>query len=312
MFTIASEKPDYISPAFARRSRRSRLGLGTSGAPVSERLFGEPHRIHQLGPVPAMRMQRGGDVVRHWGTNAGGYTLEALLRIRPNGRPLPDFEEWEVKAHKVRNFSRPGNALVTLFSAAPTGGFYHDAGPEAFIRRFGYAARGGYPGQLNIYSDHVVGKRNKKTKLALRLVRAWDCLVLELEDGAPAAIWDFGKLAEHWNHKHAFAVYVPYIGGGRCEQTFQYGPNVLVGEGTDFDRFLDMLEAGRISHDPGLSLVGAEGCRTRVRRRVQFRIRVGDLPSLYRRFKWVDVRDAPVAADGAQLIWAGIPRRRAI
>jgi len=137
-------KRPEIWQGLRRRMRRSRLGLGSSDDPVSEKLFGELHRIHRLGPVPSIRMQRSGDVVPHWGTNAGGYTLEAQLRIRPNGRPLPDFEGWEVKAHKVRNFSSPGKALLTLLSAAPTGGFYHGEGPEAFVRRFGYAARDGY------------------------------------------------------------------------------------------------------------------------------------------------------------------------
>ena len=248
-------------------------------------------------------MGNGGQIC-YFGTNAGGYTLEALLGIRPNGRPAPDFEGWEIKAHRVSNFAKPGNALLTLLTVGPTGGFYHEEGPEAFVRRFGYAPSNGYPGKLNLYSDHFVGRRNAKTGLTLHLrqsdrradhaVAPWGALVLSEDDGSPAAVWHFSKLEEHWNRKHALAAFVPYISDGRA---FLYGPLVQTGQGTDFGRFLDMLAAGRISYDPGLSLAYANDRRCRVRRRGQFRIRVGDLAGLYRHFMSVDVRCALIADD---------------
>ena len=311
MFTLT---PDPIEPpivSLRRGAKLRRLGLRGIDEVVPERLFGELHRIHRRGPVEGMRLLRDGRVISHHGTNAGGYTLEALLQIRPNGRPSPDFEGWEVKAHKVREFAKPGNAFLTLLTVGPTGGFYREEGPAAFVRRFGYAASDRYPGKLNLYTDHFVGRRNAKTGLTLRLVQdhrraahSFDplgALVLSADDGLPAAIWHLAKLAEHWNRKHALAAYVPYVScGWHYCRTFHYGHLVRIGEGTDFGLFLDMLTAGRISYDPGLTLACVDDPRCRVRRRGQFRIRVGDLTGLYARFSSIDVRRAPIAVDGAE------------
>ncbi|WHO72766.1 MvaI/BcnI family restriction endonuclease [Rhizobium sp. BT03] len=306
MHTLTIDQWDTVSSDFTVCAGLSDLRSRTIDEILSERLFGELHRIHRLGPIAGMRLGNDGQSIHHHGTNAGGYALEALLRIRPNGRPAPDFEGWEIKAHGVRDFSKPGNALLSLLSVGPTGGFYREEGPEAFIRRFGYAASNGYPGKLNLYTDHFVGQRNTKTGLTLHLIRnrrhiaRWfdplGALVLSADDGLPAAIWHFTKLAEHWGHKHARAAYVPYVRGGwhGC-RAFHYGHLVQIGEGTDFHLFLDMLAAGRISYDPSLSLVGADDLRCRVRRRGQFRIHVGDLPGLYEHFTTVDVRRAPIA-----------------
>ncbi|HEY0220275.1 MAG TPA: MvaI/BcnI family restriction endonuclease [Afipia sp.] len=318
MLALTIDQSDYVSSAFALRAGLSNLGLRTIDEVLSERLFGELHRIHRLGPVEGMRLRNDGQAIHHRGTNAGGYALEALLRIRPNGRPAPDFDGWEVKAHRVRDFSKPGNALLSLLSVGPTGGFYREKGPKAFIRRFGYPASDGYPGKLNLYSDHFVGQRNAKTGLTLHLIRnrrraarpfgPLGALVLSADDGLPAAIWHFTKLAEHWGHKHALAAYVPYVSGGWHDcRAFHYGHLVQIGEGTDFRLFLDMLAAGRISYDPGLSLACADDPRCRVRRRGQFRIHVGDLPGLYEHFTTIDVRRAPIAVDGPG---AGLPKRR--
>lgn len=68
---------------------------------------------------------------------------------------------------------------------------------------------------------HYVNTRNGRTKLALQ-VSGFDPITrsitnvsgsLDLVDvnGTPAATWTFSKLLEHWNRKHAFAAYVPYV-----------------------------------------------------------------------------------------------------
>lgn len=184
----------------ARRDSGSRLFAGRS----RKKLFQELHRIHRAGPFEGRRLRPDGEVIGYRGKNAGGYTLESLLGIRPNGRPDPDFEGWEIKAHSVRNLMKSGNALLTLFSSQPAGGFYNENGPEAFVRKFGYAADR-YSGKLNIYADHFAGQRNPKTGLTLHIREGhrgpydWcdppGALVLSDDDGLPAAIWPLAKLA---------------------------------------------------------------------------------------------------------------------
>lgn len=313
--TITQTEPSF--DGFLQHARPRRRGLRAIGVDP-EKLFGELHRIHRKSPIEGKRLLSDGRLIDYCGTNAGGYTLEALLGIRPNGRPAPDFEGWEIKAHKVRDFAKPGNALLTLLTVGPTGGFYREEGPEVFVRRYGYAASNGYAGKLNLYTDHFVGRRNAKTGLTLRLTQSgrradhafdpWDALVLSEDDGSPAAIWHFGKLAEHWNRKHTLAAFVPYMSEGRYSRVFLYGPVVQTGQGTDFGRFLGMLAAGRISYDPCLTLACADDPRCRVRRRGQFRIRVGDLAGLYRHFVSVDVRYAPIVDDRPETGNAGTGR----
>ena len=251
-------------------------------------------------------MRADGELIDYQGKNAAGYTLEAWFGIRPNGRPDPDFEGWEIKAHKVQNLAKAGNAFLTLFTSQPTGGLYRDEGPEAFVRKFGYAVKGKPPGTLHVYGDHFLDQPNPKTGLTLHLLgsQVYDwcdppgALALSDESGLLAAVWPLAKLAHHWNRKHARAVYVPYVRGCGHYPSFHYGCQVGIGQGTDFDRFLHMLVAGRISYDPALTLADRDDPRCRIRRRGLFRIRVGNLPDLYENFDLVDVRRWPVATDG--------------
>ena len=56
--------------------------------------------------------------------NGGGYTLEAMLGITPNGFAEPDFMGWEVKQYSVNNFEKfVAKTPVTIFTPEPTGGF---------------------------------------------------------------------------------------------------------------------------------------------------------------------------------------------
>ena len=65
--------------------------------------------------------------------------MEAELGIPKNSATEPDFLGWEVKQHNVANFDRVEAGTITLMTPEPSGGFYKERGPEAFIRKFGYA-----------------------------------------------------------------------------------------------------------------------------------------------------------------------------
>ncbi|MBK6708481.1 MAG: hypothetical protein IPG54_13820 [Sphingomonadales bacterium] len=71
--------------------------------------------------------------------NGGGYTLEAELRITPNGIAEPDFCGWEVKQYGVGDFVRfLPKTPVTLMTPEPTGGGIARTALPAFSHASGY------------------------------------------------------------------------------------------------------------------------------------------------------------------------------
>jgi hypothetical protein len=63
---------------------------------------------------------------------------------------------------------------------------------------------------------------------------------------------------------------------------------VLLGEGTDFIKYLSALAAGSVVYDPGSKIMTASS-QPKVKARSQFRIRIAELPSLYHRFERVQL-----------------------
>ncbi len=54
-------------------------------------------RIADQDWIPSKRLDGEGNILLCNSRNCGGYTLEAELGIRPNGRSDPDYDGWEVK-----------------------------------------------------------------------------------------------------------------------------------------------------------------------------------------------------------------------
>lgn len=250
-------------------------------------------KLGPRGPLPYMAR------------NAGGYTLESLLGIRPNGVPEPDFAGWEVKSHGVgTDFLRPRYGPVTLMTPEPDGGYYSTDGVVEFMLRYGYPSarhegRRDYAGtqrhgdelhprcgtrlQVEGY-DAVVGALVDDGRIALRDA-----------DDRLAASWSFSKLLSHWKSKHAQTVYVPTItalapDGGYM---YRYGSKVVLGEGTTFPRLLSALVARTVYYDPGTNIVktGPSGEWKRHSRN-QFRTKWADVQDLYDKTETVDV-DGP-------------------
>ena len=98
--------------------------------------------------------------------------------------------------------------------------------------------------------------------------------------GNEAASWAFAQLLTHWNRKHAFAAYVRYT-PQKEPLAFRYNTPVLMGEHTDFKKFLLALCSGAIVFDPGSKVTRAGTARATVKARSQFRINTKDLGLLY-------------------------------
>lgn len=246
-------------------------------------LLSELRWIHAAGWHDSVRKYPDGSRRPYKARNGGGYTLEALLGIIPNGRAAPDYLGWEVKA-----FS---NSRITLMTPEPDRGYYGQEGVAAFVRRYGSTTS--TADQLYFHGAHKADAICERTGLVLR-VRGLDAgagkfdpaggIFLETRDGAEAAGWSFPGLISHWGKKHAAAAYVPYESGGDGVPRYRYGSPVLLGEGTNFMKFLRALAAGDVVFDPGSKLDDASGLSSKVKARSQFRIARRKLPALYESF----------------------------
>mgnify|MGYP001317669806 FL=1 len=272
-----------------------------------QRLISELRRIHFMGWIDAKRLNSAKEIVPCSSSNCGGYTLEAELGITPNGYAEPDYLGWEVKQFAVKNFSSLDSSVVTLMTPEPTGGFYVSEGIEAFIRKYGYKDKLGREARLNfggIYKRDVV---NPNTGLTL-VIEGFDAETTKIRDSSGyialkdkedniAASWSFTSLIEHWKTKHTNACYVPSMHRKNDLYTFSkqqycYGNKVKLGTITDFSLFLKQIHERVIYYDPGIKLeMELSGKRKQtIKRRSQFRIKSGNLSSLYKNNEIVDLR----------------------
>ncbi|MDR0234581.1 MAG: MvaI/BcnI family restriction endonuclease [Zoogloeaceae bacterium] len=83
--------------------------------------------IREKGWLSSIRLDRSGKAIPYNARNGGGYTLEALLGIIPNGRSEPDYMGWEIKAY--------GGSRLTLMTPEPDGGMYGEKGVIPFCNR---------------------------------------------------------------------------------------------------------------------------------------------------------------------------------
>jgi hypothetical protein len=230
-----------------------------------------------------------GNRIAYNARNGGGYTLEALLGIRPNGDSTPDYLGWEIKA-----FSK---SHVTVMTPEPDGGFYGENGVGAFVKRYGRRIED--KDQMYFTGRHYFGKTNKTTSMTLELL-GFDTskgtitdvagrIVLTDSEGAEAASWSYSSLLTHWNRKHSSAAYVPYISLQHELQNYTYINPVLLGERTDFARYLRAVAAGNVVFDPGSKIDNANSTRPKVKARSQFRVGRRQISTLYEHFEELDL-----------------------
>ena len=248
--------------------------------------------IHRGGWHPGQKMGANGPAP-YRARNAGGYTLEALLGVAPNGLAEPDFAGWEVKSHGVgAEFAKPRFGPVTLMTPEPDGGLYRSAGVIDFMLRYGYTAKD-IPDRLDYAGTQRVGDAIHP-RCGTRLIIdgydpatstvVGDGFIGVVDDGENiAASWSFAKLLTHWKTKHHQTVFVPTISrpaaGGGFE--YQYAAAVLLGEGTRFTHLLGAVSDGTVYYDPGTNLTRGPGGKWTSHRRNQFRSRWKDVNRLY-------------------------------
>jgi hypothetical protein len=278
---MSAEFDNFVA---ARRpvSRGVFLELPIDVADSRSALLARLREIHAAGWHDSARLTADGERIPYVARNGAGYTLEALLGVIPNGRAEPDFLGWEVKAC--------GSDRVTLMTPEPDAGYYGEHGVEAFLRRYG---RPTADDTLYFTGIHRVGEVCHATGQRLvidgfdasraRVTDADGGLRLLASDGSVAASWSFRRLLQHWGRKHASAAYVPYS-SREDRKEYRFDSPALLGEGTDFARFLVAMAAGKVVYDPAPKLTGVSTGRPRSKARSQFRIQRRALAGLYGRF----------------------------
>jgi hypothetical protein len=306
---------DEISAEFNSLSGLSEVGVfkeitlerGVVQLDSKKQLLTELKRIHELGWIDSKRFDKDRNILPCSSSNCGGYTLESELGITPNGYSEPDYLGWEIKQFSVKDFMKYNSSVVTLMTPEPTGGFYVQSGIESFIRKYGYADKMGREARMNFGGIHKFGNIQRSTTLKL-IIEGFDslskkikntkgCIALVDKKNEVAASWSFVSLLKHWNRKHANACYVPSLNRKDAvlypfsNQQYYYGNNILLGTSTDFSLFLTQVADGNIYYDPGIKLeLAIEGKRKQnIKRRSQFRIKSGNLTSLYKHNEVVNI-----------------------
>src|SRR5690606_20734061 len=114
------------------------VDIAHAGVPVDTRaaLIRKLKEIHDLGWVEGCKLGADMSPIPYKARNGGGYTLEALLGISPNGVAEPDYLGWEVKQFGVKEFPAKQAKPTTLMTPEPNGGVYVVEGAMEFVRRF--------------------------------------------------------------------------------------------------------------------------------------------------------------------------------
>lgn len=258
--------------------------LDTEGKNSKLVLLSKLSEIHQMGWIESCRLDKTGQKIPYNARNGGGYTLEALFGITPNGRSEPDFKGWELKAFK--------GSRLTLMTPEPDAGFYYTEGAKEFTLKYGHDS----PPALKYFTGtHVHGVINKPSGMLMeihgfnqekgKIEDVSGGIYLIAPDGSEAAIWSFSVLLKHWSRKHAHACYVKYLIELRSGvQGFSYTSPVFLGEGTDFALFLKAMGSGTIVYDPATKVIELKSGNTGVKARSQFRMNFSKLGSLYTSF----------------------------
>jgi hypothetical protein len=292
----------HLAPAGSALANETRLAnhpasglfrdVHVSGLPVTEtrsQLITKLREIQSLGAVPSMRLDRHGNRIPYSARNGGGYTLEALLGIIPNGDSAPDYLGWEIKAF--------ASGYITVMTPEPDGGFYGEHGVGSFVRRYGREVHG--KDQIYFTGRHVAGMKNARTAMTLTLTGfdpkkgvitdTGGHIALLDENGTEGATWSYAALLKHWNRKHSSAAYVPYAAHKSVPPAYTYENPVLLGERTDFSRYLRAVSQGQIVFDPGSKIDSPHSKNQKVKARSQFRVGVNQVSALYESFEAVDL-----------------------
>ena len=253
--------------------------------------------ICQTGWIASFRLGAHGEYIPYGAVNGAGYTLEGMFGITPNGIPLPDFLDWELKACTTSRWPRLNeSARITLMTPELTTGLY-TRDLEQFRER--YAISKG-EGVFYFTGTRRAGEHREDDRLFLEVrgivggkivdPAGAGIFLIDEQNGEIAAGWTATGLLEHWKHKHGHTAYVPCEKKNEDGNTFyRYSHVVRLGEGADFSLILQAIASGNIYHDPGVKFTRRLNGTWQTHRRNQFRTTAGKICNLYKRCEDVDL-----------------------
>lgn len=254
-----------------------------AGLSNRDALIAEIRKIHRAGWHEGKRLNSAGELIAYAAKNGGGYTLEALLGVKPNSLSSPDFLGFEIKAYS--------RSRVTLMTPEPDVGIYGEMGTEAFLRRYGREVRndtlyftGSHKANILCPTSKQILKIDGYDPKSGKINDVSGGVMLYDAQGNLSAGWSFTGLISHWGRKHASAAYFPYDNNGLMPPSYAYKNPMYIGEGTAFEFYLKALHDGKVVCDPGTKLSDATTKNSRVKARNQFRVAFKDLVGLYRTF----------------------------
>lgn len=292
-----SPAANYLRKFNNGRGRLIRMSLREDEASTRDILFRELRKIHDKQWIESYRLQRDGTRTVCDAPNGHGVTLESELGITANGLALPDYLDWEIKAHRVGHLNAHLSSRITLLTPNPDSGEAKDNGTTWLTQTYGQfdSTRK----RWDLSGLHKAGHVHPKTKLEFGVV-GFDATTKSIVDDGylyfrdpygdrDLGRWSFAKLLTHWQTKHGKAIYVPCISTDTKPREYRYGTKVHVGEGTSFLHFLDAIVNGSVVLDPGLNTKMTESNTWKHHTRYQFRSSLANAGSLYKSFEKVDL-----------------------
>jgi len=273
------------------------LGVMTTESDLLETpgeiLSGKLRRIIAQGWHDSVR-NKGGTIIPFNGNQGAGYTLEALLGVETNALKEPDILGYEVKSYRGCKIS-----LMT-----PTA----DGGPEGYLSFREFMAEYGVPakkkdGSLRFTGVVRAGRVSSARGLSLR-VTGYDAekdrfsinpdeIAVEqyfAASGELLSSWSLAKLAEGWNRKHAFAVYIPAEKRPDDEpggDAYRFLSPFYLCEGTDVFRLFRAIATGHVYYDPAHTIYAGGEQKVRPQWRVSTTRFEDTLRLLYRKVEAV-------------------------
>ena len=167
------------------------------------------------------------------------------------------------------------------------------------MKKFGYPDKRGKPDRLNFGGVHKFNQKYFGTGLTLKL-EGYDFIKKKINDvnggiiltndiGEIALKWNFSKLIERWQKKHAQTVYIPSQKKINIKQFYRYGHIVALCEGTNFNKFLSSFINESVFYDPGISLKNISSSKPKSKKRSQLRTKPNDIPLLYNKCEEVNL-----------------------
>ena len=219
-------------------------------------LSGKLRRIIAQGWHDSVR-NKGGTIIPFKGNQGAGYTLEALLGVETNALKEPDILGYEVKSYR--------GSKISLMTPTADGGPEGDMSFREFMTQYGVPAKKN-DGSLRFTGVVRAGRTSSARGLSLR-VKGYDAaedrfsinpedIAVEqffVESGDLLSSWSLTKLAEGWNRKHAFAVYIPANkrpDNDGDNDAYRFLNPFYLCEGTDVFRLFRAIATGHVYYDP--------------------------------------------------------------